>query len=900
MKKRTLFLLIPVSVVIILSLLNLTTFMQTAEKRIFDTLLHIKPAPPEHKQICIIGIDDPAIDEAGPWPWPRNILADGLITMKELGARYSVFDIEYINPSLRTVDPEQLRRLKETTSKEFSNINDAFTYLFDLLRSQKIGFRTFLEHAARETAISRDEILKSVDTVARNNDDYLGRCAALFGNAYFTVNVWHEHDDTVSNEARQYVLDHIVLKNAKEFGRFPHTTPEIKPTILPILRGAKGAGFTEVVVDKDGVQRSINLLEKYRDAFLPQVAFSPLLDWLGNPEVDIYPDHLVLRNARLPDAQNESTPIDIHIPFNEEENFLINWLHQPFSQSFKQISYAAFLDYAKYEKELRNALAIMNANGYLSFYRGKLDPLTALAHADGLKEDILYHNADAGLMKDYTAIRAQVFKEIGDFLSGGNQEFLQQIDAAIAAEKDPSGRQQLQDYKKGVLSDFQQTRIIYNNFMKVRILISQAISNSFCLIGLTSTATTDIGVTPFDEKYMNVGTHASAVNTILTRSFLDNLPWWYSAIIALILSVGSGYLLYILKKPLLSIIVGAGVVIAIIILLGAFFIITSVYLNVLTPTIAVFFTFIILTFFNFLETAREKTYIRNAFSHYLSTDVINELILDPSKLNLGGEEKRLTAMFTDVKSFSSISEQLTPTDLVKLLNSYLTEMSNLVLDLRGTIDKYEGDAIICFFGAPIAYEDHAHRACLAAVRMKKVEKFLNEHLLKESLSPGPLLTRIGVNTGEMVVGNMGTANKMDYTIMGNSVNLASRLEGVNKIYGTWTIMSENTYNECGKEFLTRKLDRVRVVNIKQPVRLYELIDEKGEADPKLKEALEIFHAALELFEKRDWDKAQKRFKETDKLLPGDGPSAFFIRRCTQYKRKGPEKDWDGVFNLTTK
>jgi adenylate cyclase len=184
--------------------------------------------------------------------------------------------------------------------------------------------------------------------------------------------------------------------------------------------------------------------------------------------------------------------------------------------------------------------------------------------------------------------------------------------------------------------------------------------------------------------------------------------------------------------------------------------------------------------------------------------------------------------------------------------------------------------------------------------MKKVERILNEHLLKENLSPGPLLTRIGVNTGEMVVGNMGTANKMDYTIMGNSVNLASRLEGVNKIYGTWTIMSENTYNECGKEFLTRKLDRVRVVNIKQPVRLYELIDEKGEADPKLKEALEIFHAALELFEKRDWDKAQKRFKETDKLLPGDGPSAFFIRRCTQYKRKGPEKDWDGVFNLTTK
>jgi len=341
-------------------------------------------------------------------------------------------------------------------------------------------------------------------------------------------------------------------------------------------------------------------------------------------------------------------------------------------------------------------------------------------------------------------------------------------------------------------------------------------------------------------------------------------------------------------------------VVAIVLLLSGIFILTSVYFNLLTPGLAVFFTFIILTFLNFLATAREKTYIRNAFSHYLSTDVINELILDPSKLNLGGDEKQLTAMFTDVKGFSSISEQLTPTHLVQLLNSYLTEMSNLVLEMRGTIDKYEGDAIICFFGVPIAFEDHAHRACLAAVRMKKIEKILNEHLLKENLSPGPLLTRIGINTGAMVVGNMGTAKKMDYTIMGNSVNLASRLEGVNKIYGTWTIISENTFNEYGKDFTTRTLDRVRVVNIKQPVRLYELIDEKGALDSEMEQALETYHAALELFEKRDWDSAHKQFKEVVKLLPGDGPSDFFIKRCIQYKRKGPEKDWDGVFNLTTK
>ncbi len=291
--------------------------------------------------------------------------------------------------------------------------------------------------------------------------------------------------------------------------------------------------------------------------------------------------------------------------------------------------------------------------------------------------------------------------------------------------------------------------------------------------------------------------------------------WGYAGLGALVLSLGVYFLLRNMD-PLPSILIGIAFVILVLVAGTVLFVTTGIYAKVLTPTLAVFFTFLTLAFIKFLKTAKEKSYIRNAFGHYLSTDVINELLTNPDKLKLGGEKKYMTAMFTDVKGFSTISEQLDPSDLVKLLNEYLSAMSDVILEMKGTIDKYEGDAIISFFGAPIELPDHALRACKAAIQMKKIETELNKKFIESKMAPTPLLTRIGINTGDMVVGNMGTARKMDYTIMGNSVNLAARLEGVNKQYGTWILTSEYTMNNADSELTIRKLDRVRVVGIQTP------------------------------------------------------------------------------------
>jgi len=238
--------------------------------------------------------------------------------------------------------------------------------------------------------------------------------------------------------------------------------------------------------------------------------------------------------------------------------------------------------------------------------------------------------------------------------------------------------------------------------------------------------------------------------------------------------------------------------------------------------------------------------------------------------------------------------------VVDLLNYYLSTMSDAILEQKGTIDKYEGDAIIAFFGAPLELPDHALRACLTAIVMRRLEADLNRYFAEEEISPSPLLTRIGINSGDMVVGNMGTQKKMNYTIISNAVNLASRLEGINKNYGTWILASENTINETKGLLLTRRLDRIRVVGINEPVRIYEILETKADAPPAMHELTALFHNALGLFEFGKWKDAENAFTHVLKVAPNDSPALLYLERCRQYQEHPPASDWDRVFNFTEK
>ncbi len=902
--KRTflLYVAVPLLVAALFSALHFAPLVETTENRMYDMLLRAKPSIEESDRILLLNIDDTAIVNIGVWPWSRDIVARGLILLREFEARTVSLDIEYVEQSPLGVNSSVLNEeIPELFDSEFSRIRGNIEDLFDALAAGQISLEDaeeFVGDLTELTEESRQLLLDRVTDIARDNDELMQNTARLNGNAYFTVNMLSRPDPVVRDAAEEYAREHFAVdpEIASEAEGTFASAGGIRPTILPIMEGAAGLGFVNVHVDPDGVRRRINLLFENDGAYYPQLALSPVLDVLGNPRLVAEKDTLRLEEAQMPDGETT----DISIPLTEDGKALIHWPRGGFADTYRHESYYRLVVHEELEERLLSNLRTMAEAGYLDYYEGDFDPLQAYEYAERIKEDVLA-GGDPDQMDEYVEVRAAFFDAVGDFLAEGTEEaIIADLERVLEQPDVPDDLEsEYEELLTEVPDNFDNTADVYERLSETRDTLSEQITDSIIFVGLTATGTVDIGVTPFSERYANVGTHASVANMILENDFLDAYPLWYSIVAAAALALIVAALIRKLD-PLPSILVGVVATVVFLATGSLFFIQTGTYFPLLTPTLSIFFTFLSITAVKFIETAKERSFIKNAFSHYLSTDVINDLISDPSKLSLGGEKKYLTAFFTDVKGFSTISEQLDPTDLVKLLNSYLTEMSNIILDQRGTIDKYEGDAIISFFGAPVEYTDHAARACRSALRMKRMEAILNEHVTSENLSPNPLHTRIGINTGEMVVGNMGTAQKMDYTMMGNSVNLAARLEGVNKQYGTWILISETTRNEAGDEFLFRRLDRVRVVGITEPVRLFELVDERSAADGRTAEALEAFEEGLSRFEAQDWQQALEHFEATLEARPDDGPTKLYAKRCRDFMKKAPPANWDGVYNLSMK
>ena len=293
---------------------------------------------------------------------------------------------------------------------------------------------------------------------------------------------------------------------------------------------------------------------------------------------------------------------------------------------------------------------------------------------------------------------------------------------------------------------------------------------------------------------------------------------------------------------------------------------------------------------NYWVEGRQKAFIKQAFRHYLSGEVIEKILQDPKHLQLGGEKRELTILFTDLAGFSTFSERLGPVELTSLLNDYLSEMTDIILAEGGTLDKYEGDAIIAFWNAPLEQPDHAVRACRAALRCQRRLAELREVYFKRTGTT--LNMRAGLNTGDVVVGNMGSRKRFNYTILGDAANLASRLEGANKAFETKIMISENTWRLVSTSFRGRKLADLRVVGRKTAVAVYELAGFENDVVPV---GWERFSAGLDRFGAGDFAGAKNIFEQ----LPDDPAARRYVRRCEQFVAH-PPSSWDGVWELTEK
>ncbi|MFC2075462.1 CHASE2 domain-containing protein [candidate division KSB1 bacterium] len=441
----------------------------------------------------------------------------------------------------------------------------------------------------------------------------------------------------------------------------------------------------------------------------------------------------------------------------------------------------------------------------------------------------------------------------------------------------------------------------------VRTMLNPGGVNPFrdkvALIGVSLDELHDNKPTPFYgyggemELMPGVEIHGHALQNLIDGDFIHLLPAWSDILILLAVCLITA-LLVGLARPLFGLLITAGLVIVLLGMSYYFFVARDLWLQAVTPVAALFAAYTLSVVFQIVIEQREKRFIKGAFAHYLPEELVDTLVKDPEQLQLGGEERFITVLFSDIAGFTTISEKLTPTELSSMLNEYLTAMTRVVLVHKGIIDKFEGDAVMAEFGAPVYFDDHALEACRAAIEMQDLLEMLRVQWAE--MGRPEIRIRIGINSGNMVVGNMGSDTVFDYTVLGDAVNLGSRLEGANKVYGTEIMISEYTYQIVKDRVVARELDLIRVKGKNEPVRVYELIGLAGQMAPVGDDVINLYLDGLAAYRLRDWEGGINKFSVALKLRPEDSPSAVYLERCRDYKENPPDPDWDGVYVARSK
>jgi adenylate cyclase len=437
-----------------------------------------------------------------------------------------------------------------------------------------------------------------------------------------------------------------------------------------------------------------------------------------------------------------------------------------------------------------------------------------------------------------------------------------------------------------------------------RPLPSSRIRGRIVLVGpmleasATPQAQADSFYTPFfakvGQRMSGVEIQGNILNTLLLGSWGRELPPW-KRLLFLVALILLGSLIMIRLKPMQGLVfTGISLVVIAVVSFGLF------YFGRLWFPPFLLSTGLVLVYAgnvlgHYFTEAREKRWLRQAFGRYVAPSVVEVITTRPDRLELGGEEFETTVLFADIEGFTRLSEVMPPQTLIRLLNDYFTPMTQIIMAYRGTLDKYIGDALMAQWGAPVPLADHALRACWAAIEMEKTMTGLQQQWQAQGLPA--LVERLGLHTGPVVAGNVGSRERFNYTVLGDTVMLASLLEEVNKEYGTRILLSEETCQRVKDQLVVRELDLVQVSGRVQPLAIYELVGPYSRLG--VPPWLEAFAAGLKAYRNRQWDEASKSFREVLHLKPGDRPTQVFLKRCLSFMEAPPPSDWQGIFILET-
>lgn len=422
--------------------------------------------------------------------------------------------------------------------------------------------------------------------------------------------------------------------------------------------------------------------------------------------------------------------------------------------------------------------------------------------------------------------------------------------------------------------------------------------NKIVFVATTAAGTYDLRVTPLSPFAPGVLIHMSALDNILRHRHLQPASWWIFATSTLMLTLATAWAFMLIPSQWVKPVAIGGLAIAYYGIAVQAFTSQGLWLDLAIPEGALAVSFAAAATVEYLTEGRQRRQLRKVFDKYMAAEVVDEIMRNPEAIRLGGEKKELSVLFSDIAGFTSISERLDPETLVELLNKYLSAMTDIILRHRGNVNKYLGDGIMAIFGAPRGDPNHASLACFAALDSQSELATRREQWKAEGQPE--IRARIGINSGWLVVGNMGSQARMEYTVMGDTVNLASRLEGANKFYETLILLGPRTYELAARDIEAREIDRMRVKGKKEPVVVFELLARKGDLSADQQRVIEMYLEGLEAYKRRDFKTAVVQFEAALALDPGDGPSRVYLERAKEYFMAPPPENWDGVYELKSK
>jgi len=425
-----------------------------------------------------------------------------------------------------------------------------------------------------------------------------------------------------------------------------------------------------------------------------------------------------------------------------------------------------------------------------------------------------------------------------------------------------------------------------------------SLKNKIVLVGTTAQGLMDLRATPVQHIYPGVEVHANIIAGILDNNIKARPGYVRGAEFLLVLLAG---LLLAFTLPALNPLKATLMTLAVLVAILVINVLSWQYANLVLPIAAsllmIGLIYLVNMSYGFFVESRGKRQLTGLFGQYVPPELVNEMALNPESINLTGENREMTVLFTDIRGFTNIAEGLDPTQLTQMMNEFLTPLTQIIHNNRGTIDKYMGDAIMAFWGAPLRDENHAQHALNAAIEMKTSLKSINEKFIKKGWPE--IKIGIGINTGNMVVGNMGSSFRMAYTVMGDSVNLGSRLESLTKYYGVDIVVSDKVKSQT-PHFVYRELDLVRVKGKDIPVAVYEPLNTKSALSADIIDELKLYREALKLYRNQQWDLSEIQFINLQNRQPQQLIYALYIKRIGQLRQAPPNSNWDGAFNVETK